>query len=85
MLVLSRKVGEGFMIGADVEVVVLGFEGRTAKIGIREPRHVPVVRKELQAVAAQNATALALPAPDRLHSALLEAQQTILGQGRRQT
>ncbi|HZT40122.1 MAG TPA: carbon storage regulator [Bryobacteraceae bacterium] len=85
MLVLSRKVGEGFMIGADVEVVVLGFEGRTAKIGIRAPRHVPVVRKELQAVAAQNATALALPAPDRLHSALLEAQQTILGQGRRQT
>lgn len=85
MLVLSRRVGEGFVIGDDVEVIVLGFEGRTAKIGIRAPRRVPVIRKELQAVAAQNATALNLPAPDRLHSALLEAQETILRQGRRQT
>lgn len=85
MLVLSRRAGEGFVIGEDVEVVVLGFDGRTVKIGIRAPRHVPIVRKELQAVAAQNATALNMPAPDRLRSALLEVEQTILERNRRES
>jgi carbon storage regulator len=78
MLVLSRRAGEGFLIGEEVEVVVLGFDGRTVKIGIRAPRHVPIVRKELQTVAAQNATAANMPAPDRLRNALLETEQAIL-------
>ncbi len=78
MLVLSRRAGEGFLIGEDVEVVVLGFDGRTVKIGIRAPRHIPIVRNELQAVAAQNAAAANMPAPDRLQSALLEMEQAFL-------
>ena len=66
------------MIGEDAEVIVLGFDNRSVKVGIRAPRHIPIVRKELQEVAAQNATALNLPAPDRLRDVLTEVQEAIL-------
>ncbi|RKQ85485.1 carbon storage regulator CsrA [Brockia lithotrophica] len=63
MLVLARKVGEAIVLGDDVEVVVLGVEGDTVRLGIRAPRHVPVWRKELlEAVAEENRAATADPA-----------------------
>jgi carbon storage regulator len=82
MLVLSRRPGESFMIGEDAEVIVLGFDNRCVKVGIRAPRHIPIVRKELQEVAAQNATAVNLPPPDRLRDALCEVQEAILQRAR---
>ncbi|MBT9253634.1 MAG: carbon storage regulator, partial [Brockia lithotrophica] len=33
MLVLSRKAGEAILLGDDVEVVVLGVEGDTVRLG----------------------------------------------------
>ncbi|MBE3550263.1 MAG: Carbon storage regulator [Brockia lithotrophica] len=63
MLVLSRKAGEAILLGDDVEVVVLGVEGDTVRLGIRAPRHVPIWRKELlEAVAGENRAATADPA-----------------------
>jgi len=47
MLVLSRKIDESIMIGGDIEVVVLGVEGDTVKLGIRAPRNVDIYRKEI--------------------------------------
>jgi len=63
VLVLSRKVGEAIVLGDDVEVVVLGVEGDTVRLGIQAPRNVPIWRKELlEAVADENRAATADPA-----------------------
>jgi len=47
MLVLARKKGEAIMIGDHIELVVLGTEGDTVRIGINAPKHVEVYRKEI--------------------------------------
>jgi carbon storage regulator len=47
MLVLSRKIDESIMIGGNIEVVVLGVEGDNVKIGIRAPKDIEILRKEL--------------------------------------
>lgn len=47
MLVLSRKSDESIIIGGNIEVVVLGVEGDTVKLGIRAPKEVDIYRKEI--------------------------------------
>lgn len=47
MLVLARKKGESIMIGDQIEIVILGSEGDTIRVGIRAPKHVEVFRKEI--------------------------------------
>lgn len=47
MLVLSRKSNESIMIGANVEIIVLGVEGDNVKLGIRAPKDVEIHRKEV--------------------------------------
>ncbi|MFT8887942.1 MAG: carbon storage regulator [Ethanoligenens sp.] len=47
MLVLTRKRGESFLIGKDIEITVLEQQGDKVKIGIAAPRALPVLRKEL--------------------------------------
>ncbi len=47
MLVISRKVSESIMIGGDVEVVVTEIGAERVKIGIRAPKGVPILRREL--------------------------------------
>lgn len=47
MLVLSRKVGESFVIGDDIMVTVVRIAGGGVRIGIEAPRDYNIVRKEL--------------------------------------
>lgn len=47
MLVLTRKKGEAIMIGDHIELVVLGTEGDTVRLGITAPKSVEVYRKEI--------------------------------------
>lgn len=47
MLVLARKKGESIMLGDHTEIVVLGTEGDTVRIGIKAPKNVEVYRKEV--------------------------------------
>jgi carbon storage regulator len=47
MLILTRRLGEGFLVGHDIEIVVLGLDGSHVRVGIRAPREIPVLRKEL--------------------------------------
>ena len=47
MLVLTRKKGEVIMIGDHIELVVLGVEGETVRLGISAPKNVEVYRKEV--------------------------------------
>jgi carbon storage regulator len=47
VLVLSRRVGEAVRIGEDIEIVVVAARGDQIRLGIRAPRHVSIVRREL--------------------------------------
>ena len=47
MLVLTRRDGEGVMVGDDVKVIVLGRHGAEVKLGIQAPPSVAVHRKEV--------------------------------------
>ena len=47
MLVLSRKRGEGIVIGDGVEVTVLEVSGNRVKLGIAAPAEMPIHREEV--------------------------------------
>jgi carbon storage regulator len=47
MLILTRRVGESLMIGAEVTVTVLAVRGNQVRIGIDAPKHVEVFREEV--------------------------------------
>lgn len=46
-LILSRRVGQSIRIGNDTVVTVISFQGAQARIGIRAPREIYVLRAEL--------------------------------------
>jgi carbon storage regulator len=47
MLILTRRVGETILIGDDVEVTVMGFQGGQVRIGIKAPKTTTVDREEI--------------------------------------
>lgn len=47
MLILTRRVGETFMVGDNVTVTVLGVKGNQARIGVNAPKEVAVHREEI--------------------------------------
>ncbi len=47
MLIISRKTSESVLIGNDIEIVVSEIGADRVKIGIRAPKGVPILRKEL--------------------------------------
>src|SRR5215213_10129238 len=54
MLVLSRRPGQVIVIGENVELVILGIDGGQVRVGIRAPRDITVLRKELVPQADQH-------------------------------
>ncbi|MEY2443864.1 MAG: carbon storage regulator [Ilumatobacteraceae bacterium] len=55
MLVLTRREGETFHLGDEIEIEILDIKPGVVRVGIRAPRHVRVLRSELlEAVAAAN-------------------------------
>ena len=48
MLVISRKAGESFLIGENIEVFLLESVGDKVKLGIAAPKDVKIIRKELK-------------------------------------
>ena len=60
MLVISRKKGENILIGEDIEVSIISIEGSSVKIGIKAPKNLQILRKELYIeVENENKNALA--------------------------
>ena len=57
MLVIRRRPGESLVIGDDVEIEILDSTPSQVKLGIRAPKSIPVLRKEIQVVGQQNVTA----------------------------
>ncbi len=54
MLVLRRRAGEALLIGDDIEIEFLELSAQAVKVGIRAPKEVSILRKELQITKAQN-------------------------------
>ncbi len=47
MLVLARRLNESFMIGDQIEIVVVEIRGDQVKIGIKAPKSISIHRKEV--------------------------------------
>jgi carbon storage regulator len=47
MLVITRKAGEGVMIGDDIEIRVNRIEGEYVKLALRAPRELGIYRNEI--------------------------------------
>ncbi len=47
MLVLTRKPGEGILIGDDITIKLIELKGGGARIGIEAPRNKKIYRQEL--------------------------------------
>lgn len=57
MLVIRRRPGEALLVGGEVEIEVLEATASQVKLGIRAPRSVTVLRKEIQVTREQNRAA----------------------------
>jgi len=47
MLVLTRKSGEGIIIGDDIKITVVELKGGGVRIGIDAPREMKIHRQEV--------------------------------------
>ncbi len=64
MLVIRRRPGETLVIGEDIEIEVLDSSASQVKLGIRAPKSVSVLRKEIRVVSEQNrASSRSIPSP----------------------
>lgn len=47
MLIITRKQGESLMIGDDIEIIISRIDDGSVKIGIKAPKDISILRKEL--------------------------------------
>lgn len=47
MLVLSRKLGQRFRIGPDIEITIVKLDRQGVRIGIEAPGDVTICREEI--------------------------------------
>jgi carbon storage regulator len=66
MLVIRRRPGEILLIGADVEIEILDSTSSYVKLGVRAPKEVLVLRKEIRLTQQQNQTASLEVSPEAL-------------------
>lgn len=47
MLILTRRVGETFMVGDEVSVTMLSIRGSQVRVGIKAPKGISIHRQEI--------------------------------------
>jgi carbon storage regulator len=58
MLVLTRKIGEGIVIGDDIKITIVEMKGGSVRIGIDAPRDKKIYRQEVfDRIAEENRAA----------------------------
>ena len=68
MLIIRRRAGESILVGPDVEIEVVELSSGRVKLGIRAPRQIVVLRKEIKLAAEQNLAAWQAVSPHTLQS-----------------
>jgi carbon storage regulator len=68
MLVIRRRAGESLLIAGNIEIEILETGPGQVKLGITAPRDVPILRKEVLLVSAENETAARVASVDSLVS-----------------
>ncbi len=71
MLVIRRRPGEILVIDGCIEIEILDAGSSSVKLGIRAPREIPVIRKEIQIAGDQNRAAAREISPTSLQYLLL--------------
>jgi carbon storage regulator len=66
MLVIRRRAGESFLIGAGIEIEVLEVGSTQVKLGIVAPKEVSILRKEVHITRQQNQAASRAISPEEL-------------------
>jgi carbon storage regulator len=61
MLMMSRREGETILIGSDIEIVITQIGRSRVRVGIRAPREIAVVAKEVKLVREENLAAAGPP------------------------
>lgn len=65
MLILTRKLGEGFFIGDDIRIRVIEIRGKQIRLGIEAPADIVVLREEIyRRIQEQNLRAAELASVD---------------------
>jgi carbon storage regulator len=54
MLILTRKQGESFLLGDNIEISISEISGDKVRIAIDAPRDIKVLRKELKDASELN-------------------------------
>jgi carbon storage regulator len=54
MLVLRRRAGEAIVLAGGIEIEVMEISRTRVKLGVRAPRDISVLRREVVALAAEN-------------------------------
>lgn len=57
MLMMARREGETILIGDDIEVVIAHIGRTRVKVGIRAPREMTVIAREVKLVRDENVAA----------------------------
>ncbi len=47
MLILTRQVGQAFLLGSDITIRVVSVKGNNVRLGIDAPEHIAIIREEL--------------------------------------
>ena len=70
MLMMSRRRGETILIGDEIEILIAHIGRSRVKVGIRAPRHMPVIAHEVKLVREENLAAAAAASAAALSSLL---------------
>ncbi|QAT42022.1 carbon storage regulator CsrA [Aminipila luticellarii] len=54
MLILTRKQGEAFLLGEEIEISITEISGDRVRIAIDAPKDVKILRKELKEAGESN-------------------------------